>query len=183
VYTGSLSKYHRITPLCEALRISAARNPDWRISLTVVGKVDPLVASELRSLDGHLKVKITGYLSRHRVIEEQRNAWRLLAYGMTGGLQIPSKLVEYAAAGTPVLLLSEPGSNDLAAEWVAEKRAGVVVQNGTEAIVEYLERQSKSESLSNTFGSHRDTIPTWAQMEASFLRLLQSIETPSQQAK
>ncbi|MDR0766445.1 MAG: glycosyltransferase, partial [Odoribacteraceae bacterium] len=105
-YTGTLAADYTLSAFIAAARALLVDAP---ARLRFAGKVDPLHASELETLAGH--VELHPFVPHATAIRWMRQSSVLLlvipdAPGSRGNL--PGKLFEYIASGTPVLCLGPP---------------------------------------------------------------------------
>jgi glycosyltransferase involved in cell wall biosynthesis len=175
VYTGTLSFLHNLAPLCSALR-KISGSVKWRLG--VLGRIAPPICVLLQDLAGFGQVELEGTVSRAEVVAAQCGATLLLSYGMSGGMQIPAKLIEYQAAGRPILILSDDPTNDLSISWIHKAGFGVAIENSESVVSDWLQQACRAwqkDLFEAEFPPQHSAPPTWADAGRVFSNLLEHV--------
>jgi glycosyltransferase involved in cell wall biosynthesis len=135
LFTGRMYQIADINPLLEALTRIAGADDEIRNNLEVlfVGDIDQEHRDLLKAYDLGKMVLLHDFVPLREALSLSLGADVLLFLGNKGGLQVPSRLFSYLAAGRPILCI-KGDDKDPALRFLRGGNRGLIVGNKVEEI-------------------------------------------------
>ncbi|EMN7257599.1 glycosyltransferase [Vibrio vulnificus] len=116
------------------IAISKIRKLPIKINIIIAGHMEDYIFEMLERLSFPecIKLKFVGNISFEEVVNYQIKSDGLLFFGNKGSLQVPGKIYEYLASGTPIFSISY--QQDAVSEMIKFYRRGETSLNGVEEL-------------------------------------------------
>lgn len=136
VYAGTFYGARSPDPVFLAIKSLLKKNRELqqRVEMNIIGRMEDAFASLIKKRGIESVVKLLGYFNHKETLRHMKKAHLLLLVTSHGKGNIPGKIFEYMASGTPILALVPDG---IAKQLIEESRTGFTVDpDNAEAISE-----------------------------------------------